>query len=88
MDIILKPERLTYKVIGGILDFYFFTGPKPADVVKQYMDVVGRPAFFPRWSLGYHQSRYGYKSIDHVRNVIKNLNANHIKFETFWLDIE
>ena len=33
MDIILQPApAITYRTIGGVLDFYIFTGPSPAQV--------------------------------------------------------
>jgi alpha-glucosidase len=66
MDIKLRGDdtsaSLEYNVIGGVLDFYFLAGSEtdPAEVSKQYANVVGYPAEVPYWSFGLHQCRYGY----------------------------
>ena len=41
MDVTLSEDRLTYRAIGGVLDFYVFMGPTPNDVVDQLTQVVG-----------------------------------------------
>lgn len=51
-------QYLEYNVLGGVLDYYFFAGPSPPEVVKQYSEVVGAPAMQPYWGLGFHQCRY------------------------------
>lgn len=42
-DVILQPApALTWRTIGGILDFYVFLGPDPASVIQQYVEVIGQ----------------------------------------------
>lgn len=45
MDVMTVEGRITYKVIGGILEFYFFVPDdnKPNGVSKAYTDLVGKP---------------------------------------------
>lgn len=55
MDIKIRGANITsleYNVIGGIFDLYFFAGPTPADVSRQYARVAGVPAMTPYWNLG------------------------------------
>lgn len=81
-------QYLEYNAIGGVFDFYFLAGPEPASVSKQYAEVVGRPAMMPYWSLGFHQCKYGWPTIDHVAQVVANYSAAGIPLETVWGDID
>ncbi len=41
MDIILQPKpAITWRTIGGILDFFVFLGPKPKDVIQQVFNYL------------------------------------------------
>lgn len=41
-DVALQPApALTWRMIGGIMDFYMFLGPDPSSVIVQYLDVIG-----------------------------------------------
>ncbi|KAK0624993.1 glycosyl hydrolases family 31-domain-containing protein [Bombardia bombarda] len=94
MDIIINQteeageQYLEYNTIGGVLDFYFLAGPEPAAVSKQYAEVVGLPALPPYWSLGFHQCKYGWPSVDYVAEVVANYSAAGIPLEVVWGDID
>uniref|UniRef100_A0A0M3IWV7 Gal_mutarotas_2 domain-containing protein n=1 Tax=Ascaris lumbricoides TaxID=6252 RepID=A0A0M3IWV7_ASCLU len=50
--------HIIYRTIGGILDIYFFPGPRPEDVIRQYLAFVGTPAVPPYWALGFQVNMF------------------------------
>lgn len=79
---------LTYRTIGGIIDLRVFSGPSPADVVRQYTDVVGKPYMPPYWALGFHLCRWGYENATRTKEVTDNMIAAGIPMDTQWNDID
>ena len=71
---------VTFRTIGGILDFYVFTGDTPDLVVQQYTDVIGKPIMPPYWGLGFHLCRYDYKNSTMMKEVIKRNRAIGIPY--------
>uniref|UniRef100_A0A093UWK1 alpha-glucosidase n=1 Tax=Talaromyces marneffei PM1 TaxID=1077442 RepID=A0A093UWK1_TALMA len=81
-------QYLEYNIIGGVLDFYFLSGPAPADVARQYAGVVGTPAQQSYWTYGFHQCKYGYQDVMWVAEVAYNYSQANIPLETMWTDID
>lgn len=71
-----------------MLDLFWMTGPSLEAVVQQYHSIVGRPAMPPAWALGFHQSRWGYSSVDELQAVLDGYQAANIPLDTLWSDID
>lgn len=82
------PSRITWESWGPELDVYLMVGPRPADVLRRYVAVTGRPAMPPLWSLGAHQSRWGYETADDVRAVVRGYRARGLPLDVVHLDID
>ncbi|KAJ3444263.1 acid alpha glucosidase relate [Anaeramoeba flamelloides] len=88
MDVSLTDNSLTYKTIGGILDFFIFTGGSLDETTQQYTEVIGKPIRVPYWTLGWHQCRWGWKSIDFVEGVVDSYKKYSLPLDTVWADID
>ena len=83
-----QADQLTLTIEGDTLAVYFFSGPTPAAVVRQYSELTGHLPLPPRWALGHHQSRWGYESAEQVREIASTMRTRQHPCETLWLDID
>ncbi|MDR4945191.1 glycoside hydrolase family 31 protein [Neobacillus cucumis] len=72
---------------GGKLTYYFINGPQLKDVVNRYTDLTGKMQMPPEWSMGFHQSAWGYHQND-VEDVAKTYREKNIPLDGLMLDIE
>jgi alpha-glucosidase len=72
---------------GGLLRYYFTSGPLP-QLLQRYTELTGRPPLPPRWALGYHQSRWGYKTTRDVQEVASGFKEHDMPLSAFHLDID
>lgn len=89
MDVTFQPTpALTYRTIGGILDFYMVLGPTPEMVVQQYTALIGRPVMPAYWSLGFQLCRYGYANDTEIKNLYDDMKAAGIPYDVQYADID
>lgn len=75
-------------VSGESLTAYFFTGPSPAHVLRQYTELTGPMPLPPRWSIGHHQCLRSYLSEEQVQQVAQTTRERHYPCDSIWLDID
>ena len=81
-------DAYSFSSDGGPIDYYFFYGPEPKQVVQTYAWLTGTSPMPPLWSLGFQQSRYSYETETRVREVAKRLRADKIPADALYLDID
>ncbi|SEF62353.1 TIM-barrel domain-containing protein [Paenibacillus sp. UNC499MF] len=86
-DMRTHPDLFTIQCTTGEYDLYFIFGPQPKDVVGRYTKLTGRISMPPKWSLGYHQSRYSYMNQQEVLELARTFRERNIPCDVIHLDI-
>ena len=77
-----------YGADAGNLDYYFIAGDTMPDIVGGYTYLTGRTPLPQLWTLGYHQSRWGYDSADCIKKVAGKYRELDIPCDTMHFDID
>ena len=81
-------DRYSFGADGGEVNYYFFFGPDPKQVVASYAALTGKPPLPPLWSLGFQQSRYSYYPEARVREIARTFREKKIPADVIYLDID
>lgn len=73
---------------NGNLDYYFIGGSSMPDIVSNYTYLTGRMPLPQKWTLGYHQSRWGYDSEETFRSLAENMAEYRIPCDALHFDID
>ncbi|HMK62206.1 MAG TPA: TIM-barrel domain-containing protein, partial [Acidimicrobiales bacterium] len=80
-------EEVSIRFAGGALRQYLMVGELPV-LLERFVELTGHPAVPPRWALGYHQSRWGYRHERAVRAVLKGYRTMGVPLSAIHLDID
>uniref|UniRef100_A0A665W335 P-type domain-containing protein n=1 Tax=Echeneis naucrates TaxID=173247 RepID=A0A665W335_ECHNA len=85
----LQPApAVTYRTIGGVLDFYILFGDTPEQVVQEFLELIGRPVIPAYWSLGFQLSRWDYGSLSEVKKTVERNRAVGLPYDIQYTDID
>lgn len=77
-----------YGADAGNLDYYFIAGGRMPDIVMGYTYLTGTTPLPQLWTLGYHQSRWGYLSAEEMRSVAEQYRKWNIPCDVIHFDID
>jgi alpha-glucosidase len=80
-DLILGAE-------GGEPNLWVIYGPTLRELTRKLQHLVGVTPLPPAWSLGYHQSRWGYGGHDDLLELDAKFAQNKIPCDSLWLDLD
>jgi oligosaccharide 4-alpha-D-glucosyltransferase len=80
-------EVLQFEAVGGRTAYLVIAGDDYPALIRNYTDVTGRQPLPPRWAFGNFASRFGYRSEQQVRDVVRRFQRQDIPLDTVVIDI-
>lgn len=68
------------------MDYYFIAGDNMDDVISGYRTLTGKAQVFPKWALGFWQSRERYTSSQQIEDVMSEFRKRHIPVDNIVQD--
>lgn len=69
-------------------DLYVITGDSTLDIVKEFRQLIGRSYIAPKFAFGFGQSRWGYRTKEDFREVVREHKEKHIPLDMIYMDID
>ncbi|MBQ9356550.1 MAG: DUF4968 domain-containing protein, partial [Prevotella sp.] len=68
------------------MDYYFIAGENMDQVISGYRTLTGRASLYPKWALGFWQSRERYKSSAEIEQTLAEFRRRHIPIDNIVQD--
>lgn len=82
-----EPDILQFEAVSGRNAYIFVTGENVPNVTQQIVAVTGKQPMPPRWAFGNLSSRFGYRTEQEVRNVVKAYLEQDFPLDAMILDL-
>lgn len=73
---------------NGAPSLYLLFGPSLAELTRRLQMLTGPAPLPPLWSLGYHQSRWGYRGAADLQRLADRFARHRFPADGLWLDID
>jgi alpha-glucosidase len=73
---------------GGPPSLFLLFGPTLAELTRKFQMLTGPTPLPPIWSLGYHQSRWGYRGASDLTTLADRFERHRLPADGLWLDID
>ena len=81
------PVDVEMRFVGGMVRTWVAVG-NHASVLERYTGLTGRHPLPPRWALGYHQCRWGYRTQVEASEILAGFASREIPLSVLHLDID
>ena len=68
------------------MDYYFIAGDNMDEVIGGYRTLTGKASLYPKWVLGFWQSRERYKSSEDIESTLSEFRKRHIPVDNIVQD--
>ncbi len=82
------PPTISIGAEGGVPSLYCIYGPSLDELTCKFQTLVGKTPLPPLWALGYHQSRWGYRSHEDLEALARSFAEHEFPADGLWLDID
>ncbi|MEO1258616.1 MAG: TIM-barrel domain-containing protein [Bacteroidota bacterium] len=81
-------QEYLFGSLYGSMDYYFFLGDDPQEILESYLSFVGTTRLKPRFILGYHQGCYGYENEYLLQDAVNGYRGNNIPLDGLHVDVD
>jgi alpha-glucosidase len=87
-ELITQSDEIQFNTEGALFRVYIIDRDSPQEVLKGLAELTGTIEMPPRWTLGYHQSRFSYGTEEKVREIADTFRDKNLPCDVIWMDID
>lgn len=80
-------ETVTYKTKELYFDYYAYKEDTPKETVSRFYDFSASRSLMPKWTYGYFQSKFGYKTEEEVYELIEKIDEYKLPVSAIVIDL-